>query len=247
MIIAAALALGTASVAGAAAKPRPLKQKCGVFTPTAGMHPLWLRASDGVRLYAAEVGTAKTAIVLAHQSPADLCGWMYYVPHLAKAGFRVLSFDFRGYGDSAPGVGTAADAYERDLRAAIAHLRSEGAKRVILMGASFGGAAALADGWRLHVDGVVSLSGEPELPVAGFDGLAGVRKLRAPLLLVASSGDRYCNAADTHRLLRAAGSHDKHATIYPGVWHGWSIVEDAPYQAKARATILAWIRRIANP
>ncbi len=237
--IAALVAAGT-STAGPG-PPRSVKAKCGAYTPTAGMHPLWLRASDGVRLYAAEAGHGRTAVVLAHESPADLCGWLHFAPILEHAGLRVLAFDFRGFGDSGPGIGKGSLAYDRDVRAAIARVRREGARKVVLVGASFGGAVALADAARLDVDGVISLSGEPRLPNAGLDGLAGVRRLHVPLLVVASSDDHWCTAADARAIVRAAGSRDKRADVYSGAWHGWDILDLAPYAARARAAVLGWI------
>jgi hypothetical protein len=38
----------------------------------------WFRATDGVLLDGASLGGGKTGIVLAHESPADLCGWLPY-------------------------------------------------------------------------------------------------------------------------------------------------------------------------
>jgi alpha-beta hydrolase superfamily lysophospholipase len=243
-IAVAALTAG-ASAAGTPA-PRPVKLKCGAFTPTAGMRPLWLRTSDGVRLYAAEAGRGRTAVVLAHESPADLCGWLRFVPSLEHAGLRVLAFDFRGFGDSGPGIGRGALAYDRDVRAAIAHVRREGARKVVLVGASFGGAVALADGAALGVDGIVSLSGEPRLANSGLDGIADVRRLHVPLLVVASSADHWCTAADARAIVRAAGSRDKRAIVYTGAWHGWDILDLSTYAARARAAVVGWIRAHAS-
>jgi hypothetical protein len=33
-----------------------------------------------------------------------------------------------------------------------------------------------------------------------------------------------------------------HTALYPGGYHGWDLVEDAPYAAKVRALVLAWLR-----
>ena len=60
----------------------------------------WFRASDGVLLDGAALGTGKTGVVLAHESPADLCGWVPYARVLSRAGFRVLLIDHRGVGYS---------------------------------------------------------------------------------------------------------------------------------------------------
>jgi len=238
----AAAVLGAVAVAaGASGAPRPLVEKCGSSSVTA--EPFWLEASDGVRLYAVQDGSGPIGVVLAHESPGDLCGWLPYLPTLAGAGVRALAFDFRGFGDSGRPASTRDFlAYGRDLRAAVARLRANGARRVFLFGASFGGAAALTYAPSPPVDGVVSFSGETDIPGTGLDGLATVSRLRAPLLIVGSRHDRYLSVADALRLLRRAGSRDKRTALYPGAFHGWDLVEDAPYAARVRSLVLAWLR-----
>ncbi|WP_028655448.1 alpha/beta hydrolase [Nocardioides sp. J54] len=71
-----------------------------------------------------------------------------YAARFAEAGYAVLVFDYRGWGDSAGEPRRVLDirAQHRDWRAAIAHARSiEGidANRVVLWGTSFGGGHAL--------------------------------------------------------------------------------------------------------
>lgn len=239
--LAAALAVSLALVPAAPAARRPpsLVAKCSGSPIHAA--PFWLTTSDGVRLYAIEAGSGPTAVVLAHESPTDLCGWLPYAKTLVAAGIRVLAFDFRGYGDSASSD-AAPLAYGRDLAAAIARARRDGARRVFLIGASLGGAAVLTYGSRLDADGVVSLSGEARLRGRNLDALAHIRLLRVPLLIVGSRHDRYLPVSDALTLLRRAGSPDRRTAFYPGGFHGWDIVEDAPYAAGARALVLAWLR-----
>lgn len=222
--------------------PRSLEQKCGdTFGITA--KPFWMNTVDAIRLYAVESGAGSVGVVLAHESPADLCGWLPYMADLEHSGLRVLAFDFRGFGDSQRPASTRSYlAYDRDFRAAVGRLRSDGARKVFLIGASFGGAAALAYAPDLPLAGLVSLSGEPQIEGAGLNGLAAAPRLRPPLLIVGSRHDRYLPVPDALRLLRRAGSHDKRTAFYPGAFHGWDLVEDAPYAASVRALVLAWIR-----
>jgi alpha-beta hydrolase superfamily lysophospholipase len=222
--------------------PRSLAQKCG---DTFGIKakPFWLEASDAIRLYGVESGEGPVGVVLAHESPADLCGWLPYMADLEHSGLRVLAFDFRGFGDSQRPASTRSYlAYDRDFRAAVARLRSDGARKVFLIGASFGGAAALAYAPDLPLAGLVSLSGEPQIEGAGLNGLAAAPRLRAPLLIVGSRHDRYLPVPDALRLLRRAASRVKRTAFYPGAFHGWQLVEDAPYARNVRALVLAWIR-----
>lgn len=101
------------------------------------------------------------------------------------------------------------DGHVRDVEAAIALLRHQGVAHVVLVGASFGGATVMTYGSRVPADGGVSLSGEASLPTRRLDALAGVRRLRVPLLIVGSRRDGYLPVSDALRLLRAAGSRDK--------------------------------------
>ena len=234
--------LVTAVASAGPPAPRSLVQKCG---DTSGVtaRAFWLETGDRVRLYAVEAGRGPVGVVLAHESPADLCGWLPYMAVLRSSGLRVLAFDFRGYGDSQRPPSTSKYlAYAQDFRAAIARLRADGARKVFLMGASFGGAAALTYAPGLPLAGVISLSGEAQLAGADLDALAAVPRLRAPLLIVGSRDDRYLPVPDALRLLHRAGSRDKRTAFYPGAFHGWDLVEDAPYAARVRALVLEWIR-----
>jgi alpha-beta hydrolase superfamily lysophospholipase len=236
--LAAAFAVSVPGAASAAPPPS-LAAKC-VDTYGVNGQPFWLAASDRTRLYAIGAGSGTTTVVLAHESPADLCGWLPYIRTLTTAGLRVLAFDFRNFGDSGRPAGGAASAYGRDLAAAVSRARADGASRVFLTGASFGGAAALTYGPALRLAGLISLSGEARL--AGMNALKAVRRLRAPLLIVGSKRDSYASIHDMLQLYRRAGSKDKRTAFYPGGFHGWAIVESAPYAARARALILNWIR-----
>jgi alpha-beta hydrolase superfamily lysophospholipase len=237
------LILIAAATLSGAAPPHPLAGKC-FGTSGVAAKPFWLTTKDGVHLYAIETRGGDTGIVLAHESPADLCGWLPYIATLGHSGLRVLAFDFRGFGDSdRPASDAKFYAYDRDLQAAVARLHADGARRVFLVGASFGGAAVMTYGSRLPIAGVVSLSGETSIAGGRLNALAAVPRLHVPFLIVGSRHDRYLPVPDALRLLHAAGSHDKRTALYPGGFHGWDIVEDAPYAAKARALILGWVRR----
>lgn len=44
------------------------------------------------------------------------------------------------------------------------------------------------------------------------------------------------------RLIRAAGSADKQLALYPGSYHGWDLLERAPFRERVRSRLLGWIR-----
>ena len=231
------------AAAGAATPPPapPLASSCG-DAPGITAQPTYVRTADGVDLYALDAGSGSTAVVLVHESPANLCGWLPYIPTLTTAGFRVLAFDLRGYGHSGVPPRVPYRAYDRDLAAMVARAHADGAKRVFLLGASYGGAVSLTYAPRLKVDGVISLSGETYLPSTHANPLLSMSRLHVPLLIVGTRHDRYLPVKDALALLRRAATKDKRTALYPGGWHGWGIVETAPYAASARTLIAGWIR-----
>jgi pimeloyl-ACP methyl ester carboxylesterase len=224
----AALALAFAGCGGSestldasGAKLPALSQRCGSGQGDSQTHTKvgWFRASDGVLLDGSVLGSGATGVVLAHESPADLCGWLPYARVLSHAGFRVLLFDHRHFGLSeSPSSTGKAGRFVRDLEGAVDELKREGAKRVFLMGASFGGVTSMVAGSRLgsKIAGVVSVSGETELanqyggPQSELDAADAVPKLRVPVLIVSARGDGYLPPADARELLRRAGSSHKH-------------------------------------
>lgn len=209
----------------------------------------WFRATDGVLLDGASLGGGKTGVVLAHESPADLCGWLPYAKVLSAAGFRVLIFDHRHFGLSRSPY-SRCGRFSRDLGGAVAELEHEGANKVFLMGASFGGITSMVAGSRLgaKVAGVISVSGETYLanrcgPNTELDALGAVARLRVPFLILGSREDGYLPPSDARALEQRAASPHKRLVLFPGGYHGWDILDIAPYRARAKRIVLAFLRR----
>jgi pimeloyl-ACP methyl ester carboxylesterase len=93
----------------------------------------------GVRLFYSDTGGTGVPIVLLHAATGSVRAWEFQLPALVKAGYRVISFDRRGWGrtESAPGAapGTAAD----DLISLMDRL---GIDRFHLVGTAAGGFVA---------------------------------------------------------------------------------------------------------
>jgi alpha/beta superfamily hydrolase len=99
---------------------------------------------DGGTVYADLYGDGAEGVVLAHGGRFDKESWEPQARILEQAGFRVLAIDFRGYGKSRGGARTedSYDGVHLDVLAAVRYLREHGAKRVSVVGGSFGGWAA---------------------------------------------------------------------------------------------------------
>jgi alpha-beta hydrolase superfamily lysophospholipase len=244
LLFAAVLLAGCGSGShSTAAQGPPLQTECGDLPKGLSVKPIWLHTADGVRLYAATAGTGTKAVLLLHESPADLCGWLPTMQWLEQNGMRAVAIDFRGAGRSGPGSRANFFRYGNDIRAGLAEAKAEGSTDLFLMGASFGGAAAMMYAPTIgNLAGVVSLSGELKLPNVQLDAIDAVPKLRAPLLTIGSREDGSFDAADSKTLHQAAGSSDKQAAIFPSSYHGWDLLDVAPYKAHVKKLLLTWLQ-----
>jgi pimeloyl-ACP methyl ester carboxylesterase len=186
------------------------------------------RNAGGDQLEGFQIGTGPTGVVLAHMSDGDLCQWHEYAKSLSKQGYRVLAFSFGG-------------PIDQDVVAAVQQVRSAGARKVFLIGASMGGTASLAAAAVAAppVDGVISLSA----PIAyrGADALAAMPKLTMPLLIVA--GDQDGAFAENARELHAAatGVTDKELmVVFATSLHGTELVS-----GEVQAAMEAFLRKHA--
>jgi len=233
------LALSIPSGASAA-DPPSLKQACGSTSGLAAQSA-WLTTSDGVRLYAVMAGRGSTVVVMAHEGGSTLCGALPYAATLVRAGLRVLAFDFRDYGLSGRS-GKRALLLGNDLAAASAHARAIGAKHVFLMGASMGGAAVVQNTASLDVAGRISLSGTRLWEGYGINAPASLPRIRAPFLYLGCRADSRAPLAEARGIFQRVGARDKRSVFYAGSFHGWNLVDGAPFAARARGLVLAWIR-----
>jgi pimeloyl-ACP methyl ester carboxylesterase len=99
---------------------------------------------DGGLIYGDVYGKGGPGLVLAHGGPFNKESWAKQAQVFQEAGFRVLAFDFRGYGQSrGPGQSDFDNApFHLDVLAAVRYLRKTGAQTVSVVGGSFGGSAA---------------------------------------------------------------------------------------------------------
>lgn len=185
--------------------------------------------SAGAALVGVVLGSGGTGLVLAHQVGSDLCEWLPQAQAFAEQGYRVLAFDFEGFGDSQPGSGADAR-IDTDVVAAAEQLRRRGAETTVLVGSSMGGTAVLSAATQVRppVAGVVSLSGPASFQ--GVDAGAAVSRLRVPVLFVAAADD-HPFVDDARAMHRTVAVADKRLLVIPGGGHGTSLLEfgqDAP-------------------
>jgi uncharacterized protein len=181
---------------------------------------VWFRARDGVRLHGWFVpGRVPTTLLWCHGNAGNISHRLDNLRLFARElGVGVFIFDYRGYGRS-EGVVTEAGLVE-DARAARAVVLGEGvtADRIVYFGRSLGAAVAVE---LALVEGPAALVLESPftsvramanrtLPGAGYllrtrwDSLAGIGRVRAPLLVLHGDRDEVVPYALGRELFAAA-------------------------------------------
>lgn len=210
--------------------------------PDEGPWEVTFETVDGVSLSGTLYGkTGETGIVLAPTYPGSQSGWAGFAPRLAEAGYRALTFDFRGHGASAgePDI-TQASA---DIEAALSFLREQETERMMLVGAGEGGTAVLKfAAVDSEIVGVAVVGAPRE-----FEGLsvtdAELAVITVPTLWLATRLDLF---QDVEAMSALAGSADNELWIYEGSsLHGTYIFEGSDASDMTQR-LLAFVERVAG-
>ncbi|HEX5938689.1 MAG TPA: alpha/beta fold hydrolase [Actinomycetota bacterium] len=233
LAIVAALLLGACGGEGAA--------------PATGSREVTFESSDGVALGGRLFGPddAPAGIVLAHMSPSDQSSWFDFAERLGREGYRVLTFNFRGYcpgGEAGCSEGErSVPAIWQDVEGAIGELRGRGARRIGLVGASMGGTASLVAASKegADVDAIVTLSAPAE--VEGLDANGEVLS-QVPGAKLFIAGHEDAAAAAAVDILYAQSLQPKRPVILTTGDHGTDILTGN--QAGIASTeIIGWLER----
>ena len=231
-----------------------LLSSCSAGSPAAsafGSTPVFFPTSDGVRLSGRLFGPADAVVgvVLAHMLPADQTSWFPEAAHLAAAGYRVLTFDLRGYcpgGDGGCSEGQKdVKAAPTDLTAALDFLSSDGPTRVALIGASVGGTAALmvASG-RQDVPAVITLSA-PEVLDRLAAGPGVLTNITGAKLFIAGLGDP-AGAAASAQYFYDQSPQPKRLEIVTADDHGTDLLSGSQ-GSHVEQLIDAWLAMYLHP
>jgi uncharacterized protein len=228
------------TLAGACGDDRP-----PVTEAPSGSEAVSFDAPDGVALEGRLFGDGSVGVVLSHMRPSDQTSWWDFAQELADEGYLVLTYDFRGF---CPGGVAGCSEGEKDLGeiwrdvvGAVGLIRSRGADRVVLIGASMGGTASLlaASEDRVAADVVVTLSAP-----ASFEGMDltpdVLTKVTAAKLFLAGNGDG--SAPEDAQSLYAGSPPPKRVEVITTDDHGTDIL-DGNQSGRARTLILTYLEQ----
>jgi pimeloyl-ACP methyl ester carboxylesterase len=211
--------------------------------PPSGSTAVSFASADGVTLEGRLFGGGEIGVVLSHMLPADQTSWWGFADQLAGEGYLVLTYDFRGYcpgGDAGCSKGEKnIDAIWQDVLGAIDFIRSQGAQRVVLAGASMGGTASLVAAAQPGVDvgAVVTLSAPTSIEGLTADAEV-LTHVAVAKLFIAGAGDG--QAADSAQTLYDQSPPPKRLEILATGDHGTDIL-DGNQSGPARSLIIDFL------
>jgi dienelactone hydrolase len=204
-------------------------------------------SSDGVKLSGRLFGPddATAGVVLAHMQPSDQTSWFAFAERLGDAGYRALTFDFRGYcpgGDAGCSEGKKnVGAIWQDVEGAAAYLRDQGVQRVGLVGASMGGTASLVVSGQPGADimAVATLSAPAAIGTLAVSPEI-LQQMTAAKLFVAGNGDASA-ATDAQRFYDDT-LLPKRVEIFPSNDHGTDLLSGNQSE-NVRTLLSTWLQQ----
>ena len=236
---------------------QPSDRSWGGSSAAAGLSDVWIEftsradAAKPVRLHALWLPQARAdapVLLYLHGARWDVRSSTHRMRRMHELGFAVLGVDYRGFGQSTPGLPSETLALE-DAQAAWQWLAAQHPQaRRYVFGHSLGSAIAVRlagevdDLAGLMVEGsftsmadVVQTMKWGWLPVAPlitqrFDAGAQIERVKAPLLVVHGSQDRLIQPALGRALYERARSPKRFVLVEGGTHHNTNAVGQAAYR-----------------
>jgi alpha-beta hydrolase superfamily lysophospholipase len=206
--------------------------------PTATPDPqkISFKTDDGLTLAGTLYGSGSNAVILSNVGDGTQPDWLPLPDELVRRGYLVLTYDWRGLGLSRGKSDYTLS--HLDLKAALDFIRSRGATKIMLVGASLGGMASLKNAATAGLAGLIVIGSPRQAPnfVVSIDEL---KAISVPKLFIASQQDSVVKYADTLELYQLA-NEPKLLKSYAGSAHGTALLKTND-QADLMKTIIDFI------
>ena len=206
-------------------------------------HAVTFDTPDGATINGELYGEGDTAVIFSVMGNCDP-GWQEFAQLTAAQGFTTLTYLWRGCRESGGVDEDEIQKFVDDLRGAIAFMRTQGAQKIILVGASLGGCASAKLTVESQADGLVVVASPAEISQWGFAVEAGDVDSDIPKLFITAKEDDTVPVEATQELFNLAADPKEWQT-YPGTAHGTDLFE-TQHKEEFQQRILEFILRVAS-
>jgi alpha-beta hydrolase superfamily lysophospholipase len=187
-------------------------------------HTVTFETPDGATITGELYGSGKTAVIFSVMGNCKP-GWREFAWRTAAQGLMALTYQWRECGPSGPSdEAELIQNFVNDARAAINFVRAQGAKDVILAGASLGGLAAAKLAIESQARGIIVFASPLEVPGWDFKIEAAELNTNIPKLFLTAENDRVVSL-NSSRALYDLAAEPKEWQTYPGNQHGTDLFE----------------------
>jgi len=186
-------------------------------------HTVMFDTPDGATITAELYGSGDTAVIFSVMGNCKP-GWREFAQLTAAQGLAALTYQWRGCRASGSVDEEEVQKFVDDLRGAISFMREQGAKKIILVGASLGGCASAKLTFESQANGLIIIASPPEISQWGFAIEAADINTHIPKLFITAENDDTVPASATRELFDLA-AEPKEWQTYPGTAHGTDLFE----------------------
>jgi uncharacterized protein len=178
---------------------------------------------DGAKSTGTLYGSGDTVVIFSVMGNCKR-GWEEMAQLVAQNGMTALTHQWRGCSSSGSVDEVEIQKFVDDLRGAISFVRAQGAKKLILAGASLGGCASAKLAVESKADGLIVIASPPEISQWGFKIDAADMNTKIPKLFVSAENDDTVAIEKTRALFDLA-AEPREWQVYPGTAHGTDLFE----------------------
>ncbi|MBK8784839.1 MAG: alpha/beta hydrolase [Anaerolineales bacterium] len=212
-------------------------------TPTPASQQVTFTTPDGASLEGIVHGSGDVAVIFSVMGNCKR-GWEDMADLVAQNGMTALTYQWRGCMDSGGVDEDEIQKFVDDLRGAITFMREQGAKKIILVGASLGGCASAKLTVESQADGLVVVASPAEISQWGFAIETRDMDSDIPKLFITAKEDDTVPVELTQELYNLAAEPREWQT-YPGTAHGTDLF-DTQHRGEFQQRILEFILTIKS-
>lgn len=190
---------------------------------TMDSHAVTFSTPDGATLHGELYGFGEVAVIFSVMGNCDP-GWQDFAQLTATQGFVTLTYLWRGCRASGSANEDEMKKFVDDLRGAVAFMHEQGAKKIILVGASLGGCASAKLAAEAQADGLVVVASPIGIPQWDFSIESGDLDTAIPKLFISAEADDTVPVDASHELFNLAADPKEWKT-YPGTAHGTELFD----------------------